>query len=366
MNDALKELFNAYKHLPVGVMFFKDGKLFFVNDYLRNALLLANLPSDEIVHIIGDIAALETTSHGTLSDFLSHNDLILHHDQVIQIERYKGDEIDVFVLVWLSDMAINAIDSSKSLRDMRRDNTVILPASLIGQDELKLLRDTLGKWEEGRFASVVLYKGIPIKGECRILGIDQGRLKLKVEQKQLISARDGVEWLVGSRLDKILSGHVQQYDLAMSCIWLVDIKLLPKGYHLRSLIRYESNEKDILLISLGEKHFSLSLHDVSEKGISIYTDNVAALLVFSSVEGKSLEAELVLEGKNIAIKATWLYTSAIDASPIMKVAFTIEYDVHNGELLRDWLNAQQIRLIKEVRNFVQMIPPPKMAEDWVI
>lgn len=366
MNDALKELFNAYKHLPVGVMFFKEEKLFFVNDYLRNTLLLANLPSDEIIHIIGEIAGLETISHSTLNDFLSHNDIILHHDQVIQIERYKGDEFDVFVLVWLSDISINTIDSSKSLRDMRRDNTVIIPSSLIGQEELALIRSTLGKWEEGRFSSVILYKGIPIKGECKILGIDQGRLVLKVEQKQLISARNGAEWLLGTRRDKMLSGHVQQYDLAKSCIWLVDIKLLPNGYHLRSLIRYESNEKDILLLSVGGKHFSLSLHDVSEKGISIYTDNGAALLALSSVAGKRLEAELVLEGKNIVIQPTWLYTAAIDTSPVMKVAFAIDYDSHNGALLHNWLNAQQIRLIKEVRNFVQMIPPPQTAEDWVI
>lgn len=366
MNDALKELFNAYKHLPVGVMFFKEEKLFFVNEYLRNTLLLANLPSDEIVHIIGEIAGLETTSHATLSDFLSSNDLILYHDQVIQIERYKGDDVDVFVMVWLSDMSINAIDSSKSLRDMRRDSNTMLPASLIGKEELKLLRDTLGKWEEERFSSVVLYKGIPIKGDCKILGIDQGMLILKIEQKQLISACKGAEWLLGTRRDKMLSGYVQQYDIAMSCIWLVNLKLLPKGYHMRSLIRYESNEKDTLRLSLGEKTFSLSLHDVSEKGISVYTDNVTVLLALSSVEGKSLDAELVLEGKNIAIKATWLYTAAINASPTMKVAFAIDYDVHNGEGLRDWLNAQQIRLIKEVRNFVQMIPPPKVADDWVI
>lgn len=28
MSEALKELFDAYKHLPVGVMFFKEHKLF--------------------------------------------------------------------------------------------------------------------------------------------------------------------------------------------------------------------------------------------------------------------------------------------------------------------------------------------------
>lgn len=366
MNDALKELFNAYKHLPVGVMFFKEEKLFFVNDYLRNALLLANLPSDEVIHIIGDVAGLETSSHSLLNDFLSNNDILLYHDQAIQIERYKSDEIDVFVLAWLSDKAIDVIDSSRSLRELRRDSNSILTISLIGQEELKLLRNTLGQWEGGRFPSIVLYKGIPIKGDCKILGIDEGRLKLKVEQKQLISAHVGIEWLIGYKQDKMLSGHVQQYDIAKSSIWLVDIKPLQKGYYLRSLIRYEVNDKDVLNLSLAGKHFSLSLHDVSEKGISIYTDNATALLALSSITEKSLDAELILEGKPIAIKAVWLYTVAIDASSSMKAAFIIEYDLHNGALLREWLNAQQLRLIKEVRNFVQMIPPPAKAEDWVI
>ena len=53
---------------------------------------------------------------------------------------------------------------------------------------------------------------------------------------------------------------------------------------------------------------------------------------------------------------------------MMKVAFTIGYDFQNGELLREWMNAGQLRLIKEIRNFIQMIPPPEreIPHDWVI
>jgi len=55
------------------------------------------------------------------------------------------------------------------------------------------------------------------------------------------------------------------------------------------------------------------------------------------------------------VKALWLYIVALDDASRMKAAFKIEYDKHNGILLREWLNTQQLRLIKEVRNFVQMI-----------
>jgi hypothetical protein len=52
----------------------------------------------------------------------------------------------------------------------------------------------------------------------------------------------------------------------------------------------------------------------------------------------------------------------------MKVAFSIGYDLHYGSLLREWLNEKQLQLIKEVHNFVQMLPPPttESATEWVI
>jgi len=365
MNDALKELFNAYKHLPVGVMFFKNGELFFVNDHLRGVLLVDNLSSDDIIQIIGGMIQLESPSHASLIKFLLQNDFFYYGDRIVQIEREKIGDIDIVVLVRLSDKAIDAVDSTQSIRLMRSEKTSV---SLdISDDQQKILNKALGTWEHETFPSIVLYKGIPIKGNVEILAVEQGEMKLKVEKKQLIGAQMGTQWIAGSKRDTMLSATVSRYDLKQRCVWLKNLTIISEGFHQRKVIRYYADENDRFIISFGGKKISLPLRRVSEKGVSVHTDDAASLVTLSSIAGRTLDVQLVLEGKTISVNAVWLYTIALDSS-LMKAAFTIGYDLHNGAILREWLNMKQLKIIKEVRNFVEMLPSPEreMPQDWVI
>lgn len=366
MNDALKELFSAYKHLPVGVMFFKEEKLFFINDHLRSILLLANLPSDDVIHIIGSMVGLEESSHALLNRFLSHNDFFLYHDRVIQIERQSAEGVDIFVLIRLSDKAIEAIDATHALRQLCHEKAAV-SSSAPKSDEHEILHKTLGEWETRNFPSIVLYKGIPIKGECRVSEAKEGHIRLTVEKKQLAAAQIGAQWLVGSKRGTMLSGTVFRYDLGRHSVWLENLEIINEGFHARSVIRYGAEENDRMIVSINSKKISFLLRDVSEKGFSVQTDDAASLVVLSAVKGKTLDVELILGGKSVIAKAVWKYTIALDAS-MLKAAFTIGYDLHNGALLREWFNGEQLRLIKEVRNFVQMIPIPESepSEDWII
>jgi len=365
MNDALKELFNAYKHLPVGVMFFKEKKLFFVNDHLRSTLLLADLSSDDVIQIIGGMIGLEEPSHLSLVEFLSGNKCFIYRDRVIQIENKEIDGIDIFVLVRLSDKAIQTVDASRSLRILRQEKA---PSVHTDSDEHAILKKALGNWEEGHFPSLVLYKGIPIKGEITILEAHEGKIKLHVEKKQLVAAEIGVEWLIGTKRDQMVSGTLAKYNLDEHTVWIENIHIVDQGFHLRSVIRYDADENDLFeWVSEGKK-YRLPLRDVSEKGISILTDNSAVLVALGSSGAKTLKAVLVLNGTAIAVMAVWRYTAAVDDSEKMKAAFTIGYDLHNGTLLREWLNGRQLRRIKEVQNFVRTIAAPKNPDqgDWVI
>jgi hypothetical protein len=367
MNDAIKELFTGYKHLPVGVMFFKEEKLIFINDHLRHILLLANLSSDDIIGIIGSMVGLETPSHSALNNFLFHNDLFLYGDRVIQIEKQIAEGITIFVLIRLSDKAIDAVDSTRELRLLQRDKTVISPSA--ANDDPELLKKALGEWEEGHFPSVVLYKGIPIKSDCTVLEAKEGKAAIKVEKKQLAAAQMGAQWLIGSKRNTMLSGEVCRYDLNRNTVWLENLAILSQGFHLRNVIRYHADEEnDRLIISISGKKRLLVLRDVSEKGISVQTDDAAVLVALSAMAGRTIDATLLLNDKKIVINAVWLYTVPMDASSMMKVAFSVGYDLHNGAILREWLNSAQLRLIKEVRNFIQMIPSPakEIPHDWVI
>lgn len=366
MNDALKELFDAYKHLPVGVMFFKEHKLFFLNDHLRTVLLLQNLESDEVIHIIGDMVGLENASHESLCDFLSCNGFFLYRDRIMQIDRHHFDNIDIFVIVRITDESIKMIDKTHSLRELRRDKVTV--DAKLSEDHYQLLNNTLGNWEKNHFPSVVLYKGIPIKGDCIIVHARNGEIAIRVEKKQLSAAAIGVSWLIGNNREKMLSGEVIKYDLNQSVVWLKNLQMVADGFHTRQVIRYSASSEDQMILTVSGKRYTSLLHDVSEKGVSIQTDDAALLVALSSAKGKTLNAELMLSDNRIPVHAVWLYTIALESGTLMKAAFTIGYDLHSGSVLREWLNSKQLQLIKEVRSFVQMIPaqPLQDESEWII
>ena len=364
MTEALKELFDAYKHLPVGVMFFKEQKLFFLNDHLRNVLLFQNLGSDDVISIIGEMVDLKEASHESLCDFFLHNNLFLYRDKLFQIDRQSYENIDIFVIVRVSDESINIIDKTRSLRELRHDKMVVNVQ--LSDDYHQLLNQALGDWENNHYPSIVLYKGIPIKAECMITDASGGEIAIRVEKKQLSAAGIGVQWLIGNRRDKMIVGTLSRYDLSRSMIWLNHLEIIKDGFHLRQVIRYSASAEDQMILTISGKKYSATLHDLSEKGVSILTDNGALLVALSSAKGKTISSELLLSNIKISVHAVWLYTIAMEEGIQMKAAFSIGYDLHSGALLREWLNTKQLQLIKEVRNFVQMIPTPAHEAEWII
>jgi len=358
MNSALRELFYAYKHLPAGVMLFKNRTLFFVNDHLRNVLLLASLPTDHIIEIIGSMLGLENPSHHSLHDFLYHHDYFLYKNSIIQIEHRSFNEINIFVLIKLSEPTLQAIDATLPLRLLDKEKTKI--TSPLKKSEWKLLAEALGtKFESKKFPSIVLYKEIPIKADCRIIDTKEGMIELSIAKRQLIATKIGKSWLFGIREDKMVSGKVASYDLQLGRIWLKNLKLVSSGFHQRNDIRYTIENSGYFRTIISSEKKTLILHDVSEKGLSIQTDDAKILLAFSSMIGKPLNAEVTAEDLNIKIQAIPLYLMPLNASGKMKVAFKITYDSHNEALLHEWTNVEQLNLIRTIRNYVQMISGQK-------
>lgn len=364
MTETLKELFNAYKHLPVGVMFFKNKKIFFVNDHLRNVLLFQNLSADQIPSIIGDMVGLEEATHETLHEFLTNNASFLYHNQILQVEFHSDGEIDTFVVVRVSQSSIDIIDRTRNLRQPHDITSSVYAPEKMNQ----ILESALGKWNNLHFYSIVLFRGIPIKGKSRIIETDESGIVMEVERKQLAAARPGAAWLIGRRRDRMISAKVERYDLERSIVWLKEPELVSSGFHMRQMIRYKADEGDKMLFSFRGKNYHAAIRDISENGVSIETDNTQLLLQFSQIPGSSFRAELILSGHSIPVDAMWLYTKALDSETWMKSAFTIVYDVSSGHLLKEMLNSKQLHLIKEIHDIIEMIPSPhnKSGEDWSI
>lgn len=358
MDSALRELFYAYKHLPVGVMLFRNRNLFFVNDHLRNVLLLASLPTDHIIDIIGSMLGLEKPSHHDLHDFLLHNNHFLYKNNIIQIEHKSVDNINIFVLIKLSTPTIQAIDATQPLRLLLNEKIEII--SPLKKAEWKLLTEALGpNFEKRKFPSIVLYKEIPIKADCFIIGSQKGMIELSVAKRQLIATKIGKQWLLGIRQDKMVSGKIASYDLQHGRIWLKNLKLVSEGFHLRDDIRYTIKKNGYFTVSLKNEKKTLLLHDLSEKGASAQTDDPAILLTLSSMIGKILNAEIIVESLNLKIEAIPLYIMPVNNAGNMKIAFKISYDSHNETLLHAWTNTEQLNLIRKIRNYVQMISGQK-------
>lgn len=358
MDSALRELFYAYKHLPVGVMLFRNRDLFFVNDHLRNVLLLASLPHNHIIDIIGSMLGLENPSHRSLYDFLFRNDSFFYKNSIIQIEHRAVGNISIFVLIKLSEKAIHTIDTTRSLRVLEKENTDL--TSPLSKPKWKLLTEALGpKFEKRKIPSVVLYKEIPIKADCQIIDTQGDMIELSIAKRQLIATKIGKPWLLGVRDDMMVSGKVARYDLQSGKIWLKHLKLVSEGFHLRNDIRYTIEKNGYFSASIRNEKKTLPLHDLSEKGSSVQTDDPITLQALSSLIGKALHAEVTVGNLNLKIQAIPLYIMPLNSSGKMKAAFKISYDSHNETLLHEWTNNEQLNLIKKVRNFVQMISGQK-------
>jgi hypothetical protein len=321
-----------------------------------------------MIQIIGEMVGLENFSDESLCDFFLQNNLFLYRDKHFQIDRQSYDTISVFVIVRVSDESISTIDKTRSLRELRQDKMAVAHQHLSEDGYHPLLNQALGDWTNSHYPSIVLYKGIPIKAESSITDNSDGEIAVRVEKKQLSAAQIGVKWLIGNRRDKMVVGRVSRYDLSQSMIWLNHLEIIKDGFHLRQVIRYSNSSEDQIILTIKGKKYTAILHDLSEKGVSILTDNGALLLALSSLQGKTISLELLLSHSKISVHAAWLYTIAVEEGMQMKVAFSIGYDVHNGNLLREWLNVKQLQLIKEIRNFVQMIPPPQKesSAEWNI
>jgi hypothetical protein len=356
VENAIKGLFYAYKHLPVGVMLFKKRNLFFINEHLQNVLLLSTLSKDRIIEIIGNRLGIPNPSHGVVHDFLLHNSYFLNQNNIIQIEhRTISDDITIFVFVKISQPLIEAIkNSSQPLGIHPQEKHEI--SSPLKNSEWKLLTNALGtNFENKKFPSVVLYKGVPLKADSKIISISNEMIEISIEKNQLIATEIGKEWLIGIKQDLMIGGDVASYDLKHERIWLKNLRLISEGFHLRNNIRYTIDKIGYFNLLIKNEKITLPLYDLSEKGVSVQTDDPTILVTLSSAIGKALNAEIIIDDLHLSVEAIPLYIETMDIPGMMKVAFSIAYDSHNETLLHNWTNNEQHNLIKKVRNFIQMI-----------
>lgn len=346
------------------VMFFKNKELFFVNEYLRSVLSIDNLDSDHVIAILSQMLQLEDTSHQAVLEFLSENTSLIYENNVYQIEHEHIDELDIFVVVRITAATVSLLDQTHAIRMMREKTFLETPERSIEIKEL--LIKVLGAWNDGQtHESLVLYKGIPIKGQCEIVTLEQETIKVLVEKKQLIAANPGTQWLIGSKKNLLLSGRVEGHDLNRQQVTIGSLCLVERGFNRRTLIRYEADENDRLYITVDGKKKGIAIRDVSEKGIAVHTADEALLANISGP--KILPARMQLAGKDIQVTVKWLYSIPVEGG-MFKAAFTMEYDAHNGMILKDWMTHKQLQLIKEIQNFVRMVPSLDTNHEhgWVI
>jgi hypothetical protein len=113
-NKTLKELLHAYSHIPLGLLIFKEKKLFFINKHLRETIMLGNMDNKHSLEIICATLNLKADQEQLFS-FLSNNEFFHRKEKYIQISSNSVDDLDIFVFTRLSEKLLKDIGAVEEI-----------------------------------------------------------------------------------------------------------------------------------------------------------------------------------------------------------------------------------------------------------
>lgn len=350
-NEIIKELLYIYSNLPLGVLIFKNKELFFINDSLRETLTLGAVDNKSSMEIICSTLGIES-SQKQLYTYLSDKDFFTHKKKVIQINSKNLDDYDIFVFTLICDSIIKKNEESEeidfshiSLPDINIDPEKI-------KEHLKLL-NFFDKKRNKKINTHTLYKGMPLIANNKILQAYNNTLALKIEDKQMIVAIVGEQWILKISSKLIVKGEILKVDKIKRYIFLKNLHQVQKNYHLRKTIRYLPQESGSVTLNFYSKKITLKLIDISENTFKISTNKQSILNKIQNYN-KEISSLIILDEKQIKVKSTYLFkTEPKDGESDIIMKF--HADSKNLKILKEWANKRQLEIIREVHKFSKML-----------
>ncbi len=345
-NQILKELLKVYSEIPVGMLVFKDKDLFFINQHLRETLMLGNMNVEESLNIFSKVLGIDPDQK-KLCTFLQENNFFSYKEKYIQITSNNIDEYDVFIFTRIDQSLIQTIKETldPSFVPIISQDINIPPAD----EQHKKLLEHFDKNKKQKVRAYSLYKGIPLIADNIIKQSYKNTLVIQIEDKQTIAAEKGNAWLFKISSGTVVEGTIIHVDKGRRLVFLSNLRKIKKGFHLRETIRYQSEEPMRLIIKCSPVEIELQILDLNESACRVVTNNQVILEKLYTLTNPTL-SDIILNNQTITVKSTYLSETSHSQGEAT-VVMTFSCDQTQLSILRQWFNTKQIEIIKEVKEF---------------
>ncbi|MDX1295903.1 MAG: hypothetical protein R3302_06540 [Sulfurimonadaceae bacterium] len=206
--DTLKELLKIYSKLPTGLIVFKNRRIYFINDHLRDVLSLGTIPPDEALAMIGGILE-EPATDKSIYTFFEEHDFFTYKNKYIQIISRSEKPYHIFVFALLEPELLDKLsqmDASRRRIEPIADDD-ITHEYLIDADEHKNLLQHFDSRRNSKARGYVLYRGVPLIADVIAVQPLKGTLAVRAGDKQMVSATTGTPWILSFASGKTILGE---------------------------------------------------------------------------------------------------------------------------------------------------------------
>jgi hypothetical protein len=349
--NIIQELLRVYSHLPLGLLLFKNKKLFFINQHLREVIVLGTIDNENAVKIICSTLGIESNEK-ELYTFLSEKKFFQYKQKYIQISSKKVSEFDIFVFTRIDENLLEHLNKTPEVDFIPIKINDVLSNLQSPKEHLKLL-EYFDKKRNSSITTHAIYKGLPLISKSRILRAHDNALVIKLEDKQLIAAVKDTPWMLKASLDINIKGTVVHFDKEKKYLFLKNLHRVKQDYNERLSIRYQPEEAVNATLSIESHIFSLALIDINEHAFKVVTDNKVIVDEIENYSGV-IQTQIVLDKKTIHLKSKAVMKARVFNG---KASIILDYtsDKENLLLLQEWRNNRQLEIIKEVHSFSQSL-----------
>ncbi len=351
--ETLKELLRIYSHLPTGVIVFKNGALYFINDHLRKVLSLGDLPPVKSLEVIGGILELPL-QETKLLDFFLENPYFVYKQKRILITAKKYEHYDIFVFTYIHEAMMEHFGIASQTHDIEPiDAAAIEAADTVTPEEHRNLLEMLDKRRKASPTGYTLYKGVPLIAENVVVQSFKETLVIRVGDKQMISAREKTAWILRFDTGECIEGVVTHTNEAKRMVFLSALRSVTHGFYQRSSIRYDTDGEVSLSLKLPHGNVELAVLELSEHALRLVTDDARVLEALSKPK-TVFKPVLRFEEHTVDLSCRFL-KEAGRCEGEAAVILSYSADSNDRALLQEWRNNRQLELIKEIREFTKSL-----------
>jgi hypothetical protein len=352
-NNSLKELLRIYSHLPAGLIVFKSGQLYFVNNHLRDVLVLGELPVARSLEILCGTLELPVSADA-LRGFLKERRFFLHKAKYLQVSHRSPEPYDIYLITRIDPALLEHLGTAREEPEgLPIEGEPVPEAAADTQMHTELLKyfDTLRGIEVTGYA---LFKGVPLISRNTVLQPFKGTLALKAEDKQMIAAQEGVPWILKVDSGVTVQGSVIYSDSERRYLFLNNLRRVDEGFHQREQIRYRIDSPVSLLLDCDGQQAPLRLIELSESSFMAVTDSSTLLQCVIGHSGE-MPATLTPDKVPLTLQCRFIREAGRSEGEAALV-FTFRCGETAMGNLRNWLYARQLAVIKEIRAFTGTLP----------